>query len=464
MTVCHFHKLPNELLVQVFADIADLQAAPASTANFMLEPSAGLAKASRTPLKDLSLVCRRWRIVMLPILFRYACVALDTTSLWLRLCIGLSKNIKAHCQKTPRSLSLVKKIDDLAEASVLDKSAAGAEDRALGFEYSSEELQAYPEEYYHWIPSCKGEASRFLEFVERHDLTSVVKGLVVYAHKEIAEDRSNFEQTILYNEVKKLWRQIFRTIELEQLIVAAPPSTMAVLTGSQDDPFDSWLFQMKYHYLRFSRNSTIRSASKPNNSSPSSSPDGCSRETFIYNIRPWTHMAYNEGTSLRAYGHYEYQWKQPPRVLPNLIEWLARERTSPRTPKLETVEYISSFPYATHMRHFVLGVASIPSLRELRVKLANPDLLEDKKLVGKAEPRDVYHEWESCYKLLSHHFLAVAGENAVLTTLDTKHATLKKQVLDCIESRGIVPLSSRVRREEDEKDGIVRWRIAEARQ
>jgi hypothetical protein len=355
----------------------------------------------------------------------------------------------------------VKKIDELTETSMLDTSVEGSANRPLGFEYIEEAERIYPTEYFHWMPSLKGECEQFLEFLRQHDLERVVKSLAVYAHNDVTERRSSFEETILYNQVKSLWRQLFKSMTFDQIIIIAPPSTMATLAGCEEDTWDSWLFQMPYHYLKFAQNSGMAHAQNTTDGPPPSSPKACWREMFLYNVRPWTHMAYNEGTSLRAYSHYEYQWKKPPRVFPNLVKWLVREANSSQACMLQSVEYISLFPYVSHLRNFMLGLASFEHLRELKVKLANPDLLDNSDRMGKAQSSDVYNGWEHCYQLIGHQFLAVAKDGTVFISLDTKLPALKDQVRDRIERRSAAQLAHRLIAEEE--DDVTKWRVAGAK-
>jgi hypothetical protein len=461
MAPCHFNKLPNELLAQIFTEVADFNGAPPSTVSFALEPSLLLTKSPEQPLKISSLVCHRWRKVTLPLLFQHAVVTLDGDAAWLRLCPNLSFYIKTrYRKKTPKMLAVVAKIDSLAESLNLDESDRAVADRPLGFEFMEEDDRTYPAEYFHWLPSVKGKCEEFLAFLEENDLAKVVQTLVVSTPNRVTERQSNFEDTLLFNNMKVLWRHIFKTLDLCQVIVAAPPSTMAALTGCEEDTWDDWLFQMPLHYLKFAIATLPAQHSRGSKTKLPPNQTLCRKETWLHNAKPWAHMAYNEGTSLRAYGHYEYQWKQSPRVLPSLVKWLAREIKTAHPPLVESVEYISLFPYASHVHDFVLWIALLPHLREFKVKLADPDLLDDSKLMGKAQPSDVYSEWEKCYQIISHNFLFVAKDGTVFISNDTKYPALKKQVLENFKRRSIMSLSNRLIVEEE--DDVIRWRVQEA--
>ncbi|KIV99473.1 uncharacterized protein PV09_08893 [Verruconis gallopava] len=458
MDICHIQRLPEELLLQVLAEVADLDGGPPSASRFGLEPSAELTKSANQPLKVFSLVCWRWRNVAKPHLFQYARVCLPCDAGWLRLCTGLSQWIRANCRKTPKMLRLTGKIDNLVQSLTFDSSVDVDADRALGFEFMPQGEDVWPTEYYHWMPTAKTDVAQFLNFVQRNNLVEKIKSLVVFAHKSLNEKRSSHEESIIYDEVKTMWSEIFKALPLQRVLVVAPPSTMAVLSGGTDRAWDSWLFQMPYHYLEFSSPQDSTDEVDHTDASLPRRPQGRSFETLLCNIRPWTHMAYNEGTALRGYGQYEYQWKKLPYVFPSLIEWLVKERNSARTPKIRTIEYISLFPYASHLRNFVLGLASMEHLRELKVKLAEPDLLENAELMGKAQPSDAYNEWDHCYRIIGHHFLALAQPGTTFISADTRFAALKSQIQDCIERRSVVPLAHRLVMEE-KGDGTIIWKV-----
>jgi hypothetical protein len=450
MSSAAIDKLPNELLFQVFSDVTDIHRAPPSAVNFSLQPSADLTSAADQPLKTISLVCRGWRDAIIPTLFKHARVTIDRHPRWLRLCTGLSKQLKSNYKKTPRSIDLIRQIDRLAQ----DVECTD-EKRVLGLSFVVDDYESLPGEYLHWLPSLQLEAASFLEFLETRNLARKVKTLVVMAHNDLTDNRSSFEDSLIHREVKALWREVFRRLSFNEITVAAPPSTMAALSGAGDRDWDSWLFRMPYHYLKLSKNGSTKDESTP--SSPAS--PGCrGRETFLYNIASWDRMAYNEGTCLRGYGHYEYHWKTPPRILETLIQWLVKERMSPRTPKIQAVDYICSFPYASHVAKIAYALLNLKHLREFHVKLADPDLLDDAELLGKAQPSDVYAEWQFSYANLVHHFMAKAPNGTILTSCDTKHATLKDQVHQSVQAKCqtfVPPLRLTLH----EQDGISTWTV-----
>ena len=405
MATCCINDLPTELLLQILDDVTDPNGRPPSDVNFSLEPSANLTKSASRPLKTLSLVSKRWREAVLPSLFRHASVTFSAGPWGSKSCSSLRTDLQQSSQ-SPHS------------------------------------------------PPQEGEINQFLDFLTLFGLLAKVRTLVVYASEGIPSERSNHEQSLFLAEVKSFWRIVFRKLSLEQIIVAAPPSLMIALSGAIDHRWDEWLFKMPWHYLRLSRNastSNLASTSFPRD------PGTPVRETFLYNIAPWDHMAYNEGTHLRGYGHYEYQWTVPPAIFINLLDWLAKEKSCLRTPTIESVEYICAYPYSKHIFSLAQALAKQKTVRELKVKLADPDLLSIPELIGKGQPSDVYSEWEECYHHIARTFLAPADRETKLIAEDWRHATLRDQVQRCIERRTLMPHTYDPVLEEE--DGVMTWTV-----
>lgn len=122
--------------------------------------------------------------------------------------------------------------------------------------------------------------------------------------------------------------------------------------------------------------------------------------SLIY-IRPWTHMAVNEGSFLEAYSTYEYFHKNPPGILASVGRAFRLEM------EMWSVAYKAVFPFGNHIgspldRITYKGNSS--NVRRLYVKLApNPDdtILDDPAQVGKADIADCWREVESAYRFLT---------------------------------------------------------------
>jgi hypothetical protein len=343
--------------------------------------------------------------------------------------------------KTKEIIEIIEKID----SSIGDEDDTAPLHRVLNLHYLAKVDRSIPSQFLYWVPSQTSDVEAFLNFVRLHNFSSKVKSLVILSHRELNDDRSGTEDSVIYREVKTLWRSIFTTLSPNDIVVAAPPSTMAALSGGQARDFDGWLFQMPYHYLRL-RKRSCDFAECEDHGTPG--PIRRAKEVFLFNMHPWTYIGYNEGTFLRAYGHYEYQWKKAPYVFPSLLERLMKEQNSWRAPRIEKVEYIAIYPYASHVEYVTSALGRSNSIRELKVKFADPDLLGDTELMGKAQPSDLYEEWSHCYRRIDHDFLRKGCEGAVLISQDTKHTMLRDQV---------GKLARRMGWEPEEQDGVEVW-------
>ena len=67
-------KLPEELLLHVFNY---LESTPPSEVKIRHEPSLELTRSSKTTLKDVSTISKRWRRIVLPLLFKHARLRID---------------------------------------------------------------------------------------------------------------------------------------------------------------------------------------------------------------------------------------------------------------------------------------------------------------------------------------------------------------------------------------------------
>jgi len=303
--------------------------------------------------------------------------------------------------------------------------------------------------YSYWVPAEWDEVQRFVEFLVTNDLLKFVKNLLVYARKGVEKIRTSSMETLIIQETKNLWRKIFSTINPRQLIIVAPPSTMAILAGSDDGEWDSWLFDMRCHYLKLSTPlGSSHEASGEAYSSTPTTPTGRSCQRFVYNIRPWTHVCYNEGTAIKGYGHYEYQWKKMPAILPNLMEWIAKGQD----PQVQSLNYTSLFPYRSHLKDILHPLERLPHFREFRTKLADPDLLDDKERLGKAQPSDLYREWENCHSAVGEWLASMRG-GTVYSTADTDNPNLEALVV-----KNVGETSHRVPRPLlEKKEDPLRW-------
>jgi hypothetical protein len=422
----HFTKLPNELLLQVFGYIADLNGDPPSMLRFTFEPSLELTRSAIQPLKTLSLVCQRWRHILLANVFRHARVTLMRRPCWVCLCTPLetkfeSKGIqgRSHHSNCP-----IKGIHASVESSPDRAKTSKYPEYPIDLEHveSDENRQ-----FMHWPPAMRSEVDAFIAFARRKELLLEIKSLVLQTDQELTTRLTGAEETIIVREIGFLWKTFLATFNLSRLVIVAPPSTMAALTSSRDSP-DTWAFEMPLHYLSFSTEDQggkdtglIPSRTGPSDFGTAAiSQENPRRQVHAspHNLHPWRKMAYNEGTMLPGYAHYEWQTKLPPRILPCLLNFMSRESKLDRSPKLQSFEYISNFPYSYHIEDVMGELNHFHGIRLLKVKLAELDYLDDNSQIGKGLRSDVWKEWEDSYKKVVTHFIKGAETGTVFEIVD----------------------------------------------
>jgi hypothetical protein len=416
--------LPTELIRQIFSTVANFDAPPPSAEKFCEEPSPELTRSTNKPMKALSWVCHRWRDIILPELFKYSRVSLNCDSQWLSLSAELAQHLQ--CDRSARARDLIREIQATQAHQLIT---------AMPFKYiapGDEYMQKIPCNHYHWVPSSRGNVDSFLQFIEKYELTSRVKSLVVYTEQEVERYRENIEEVLAVREIATMWRNVFHCIDPERVVIAAPPSTLAALASSREDSMDTWAFEMTLHYLCFSTTSPYEdllaestrplssaSAVSGSASTPPSPTSVVKSPTCILNMRRWRDIAYNEGTMIKGYSHYEYQWKCPPRILPVILLWLSKEpATSPHTPQILSVQYTSLFPYTEHINTIARILSSLPSLRYFDVKLASTKLLDDKMIVGRAQMSDVWSNWKDSYRFIWSCWLRTAPVGTIFRSRD----------------------------------------------
>ncbi|TLD29702.1 hypothetical protein E2P81_ATG05996 [Venturia nashicola] len=314
----------------------------------------------------------------------------------------------------------------------------------MGLEYVEDDdsdLLSLPNEYLHWLPSVRGEVEIFIEFVKEKGLQADIKSLVLQADQESTSHPTAIEQKMIAREVNLMVETLLETFSLDRLVIAAPPSTMAALTSTRDSP-ETWAFDVPLHYLCFSidRWKTKRPAD--------CSDSSCSNASTSYqkpvqprphNFLPWTHITYNEGTMLPGYAHYEWNFNRPSFILPTLLNLINCEPNHNRSPKITSLTYISNFPFANHVKDIADQFANLKWLREVKVKFAEMDFLDDGNgRLGRGQMSDVWKEWEDSYKHIIRYFLLNAKPGTVVECFDTVHTRLFEDVDKIMKDNSLI--------------------------
>lgn len=388
-------RLPDELLLQIFSHL-DLKTATApSIERFDDEPSITLTCSTDTPIKNLSQVSRRWRSILLPVLFAYSRLHLPSCKRWLVYSTKLQRHIFFHVKGRPKRSAheddVIQDVENFVHG--LPCNATLRPGLAVCYiEDADHYLKDSPEECKIWAPSPRGTVDEYLAFLRKNGMERHVRSLVIQSDFPYPDDASTLELNCANLEVQHLWRAIFSTVDPSRVVIAAPPSIMASLTESRMGTRDAWMFEMPMHYLEIDKpeSETVRATLK--DPSPPPSPP---YHVNLFNHGPWTRLAYNEGSSVPCYAVYEYFNHSAPRILQHILLWLAKDAPhNPRATKLNSLKYVSIFPFGRHVWQTLEPINRMPSLNSLVLKLApspDSDVLDDGRM-GRSDRNDCWQE------------------------------------------------------------------------
>ncbi|KAH0383958.1 hypothetical protein KCU92_g4870, partial [Aureobasidium melanogenum] len=272
-----------------------------------------------------------------------------------------------------------------------------------------------------WTTTLNEQLSSLFAFLESPNNGSAshgVQSLIIVATGELSKNDLDYirDEVHCLIATTAFWNLLFEKLDPARVSVLAPPSTLACLLGCSMNMLDAWAFPGMAMQLvsvwKEPRPVEVADQSR----SPSENyydmtkpvelvmePNEYGRpalSSLIY-IRPWTHLAVNEGSFLEAYSTYEYFHKNPPGILASVGRAFRLEM------EMWSVAYKAVFPFGNHIgspldRITYKGNSS--NVRKLYVKLApDPDdtILDDPTQVGKADIADCWREVESAYRFLT---------------------------------------------------------------
>jgi hypothetical protein len=386
--------LPNELFIQIASHL-DIEAP--SITKFAHEPSAHLTESKTTPLKQLSLVSWRWRKITLPILFHYSRVPLDKEPKWVPIDARLVDSMQTQLSTlSNHEFQIYHKMRSKFKSSSEFAYNDEFDDLLINLCWIQDGdgfLRTVP--HILWIPHLPKLFDDFARFVAQYNLKHHVKSVVVHTDKEYELRHVRTADAPLARAVVDMWGSIFRHLEPSRVVVAAPPGTLAGLLDTQVLSSDVWAFEMKMHYVELLQSEPSRlEHSKPN----------CRRSDSVITQRPWTHLGYNEGSSITAYSTYEYHLKQSPKILYLILVRLAKA-VKPCC-NITSFSFTGVFPFVTNVTAIVRALHKIPTLKQIRFQLApgaENNVLNDPKRVGRAQRSDFWLEWNESYKVISSY-------------------------------------------------------------
>jgi hypothetical protein len=432
--------LPEEIVLQIFSFI---DSRPPSETQIRLEPSLKFTSRTDHVLKDLSVISKQWRRLIIPSLFRHAHLRLDgpplphwqdCTVCWdfarrqsgLRPATGKSRSSEAsvgyHATMYQHANNWLTAVEDPVNSHWADDVVAqGA--GAAGPAMSPREIFSW------WAPRFYHHLHDFLTFLHQHELTAKVQSFTLTTDEMLPSKldryphRAGTDRDLRYACAAAFWAHLLSVLDLQRIVVAASPADLACLTNSAIDTFGAfrcrftciatadnvrgdWAFgDMSYHILEMRLEG---GAASPLLGKPVlySELDHVPRRypgiagSSVLNLRPWSAVTINEGAFLKAYGTYEYFERGPPTLLYSIKDCLTPRPTYSTSlervsdvplASLKKLTYIGIFPFANHLDFREL----LPQLEELDLQLApvvGSHILDDPGRVGKADLQDCWSE------------------------------------------------------------------------
>jgi hypothetical protein len=377
--------LPNEILFQVLSYLD--HPAPSDT-RLHDQPSATMLASEITPLKDTAWVCKRWRALLLPLLYQHIVWSFDPWDL-------LQLENQSDIPSAIGVLALLRR----------------------------NSLTSYVQSFTMIVG-------------DRPTLTAGSIRLTETGHEK---------QTWFKDDYNWLWRTLFAHLDPARVTFIAPPRILASMLSRMIYLGDAWSFMtMTHHVLSLSIKddkeiwssktaktsspsssasssaalsstspaATQQSAlSKPSTSAPS--PSGENRTPCdLFALRPWNSILVNEGSSTHVYKTYEFFLKRPPSLLPALLgsDDTPPNDTSLLPPSIRDFSYVGIFPLSSH---FATLIQYLPKrLDRLFVQLVpRTDIDPNSEEMRKIDTSDLWMERNTSYSLLMRELFDPAAES-----------------------------------------------------
>jgi hypothetical protein len=420
--------LPEELQLLI---ISFLDSPSPSSRKLRLEPSLSLTDSPDCTVKHLSLVCKRWRRLVLPTLFVYTRLRLDAPpDLGGSTCRACDEAaIFTHAGALSHQPG--SNVDDYhaemvsaALAQCNDSLRAGRSDdeaQQMGEIAFATKERLLPSTALAWIPRFYHPMLEFIHFLQDHDLKKIVDSFLLYTDQMLGEKLHRFPHEVADKDWRfpasaAFWAHLLAVIDPSTVTILAPPIDLACLTNCAIDTFGDWAFsEMDFHILSLRQSSprSPQNASRiPTYSSlqpiPTTYP--AIAPSSVLTLRPWTHLSLNEGPFLKAYGTYEFFERGPPSLVYSIKDSILRNRLQPEATwtaskplaskrplsSLTSLDYTAIFPFANHA-DFSPILHQITHLSLQLAPDAQSNILNDRARLGKADLTDCWTELLTTY-------------------------------------------------------------------
>ena len=207
-------ELPEELQLHVFEY---LDSVPPSELKARQEPSLDLTYSINHPLKDISLVCKRWRRIVLPLLYKHACLHLNRPSRpGRRTCSACAAQqaTKPNRNGTPCAADAYHFPD-------------GTTEKAIGMIATATHVTR--------VYDCSRD---FVKFLQSQNITQIVCSVVVSSLRIDYSELESFptiQSKWHYGAAAALWQLVLSVIDPKRVVILAPPTELAWLTNTAVD-------------------------------------------------------------------------------------------------------------------------------------------------------------------------------------------------------------------------------------
>ena len=255
--------------------------------------------------------------------------------------------------------------------------------------------------------------SRLSTFIEKHSLAGELRGLTVYIPLQ-SEVRSHYFQDYLQDVV----RFALEEVNPVSLTLIGSASSLGSLLSIHVSDLDTWAFGERLQILQLKQ---------PLHLARQRGSVDVRAHCSLLQQRPWTDMTLNEGSSLKVYSTYEYQFKKPPSIICWKNDHQSARQFFLLFPQLRHISYMAIFPLPHHIAKFARALWYLPQLVSLFTQFtpasdAQNNILEDASEVGKANISDVWMEAAHACRVLAFE-LKMKGRFSTLrrwTTTDEK--------------------------------------------
>ena len=275
--------------------------------------------------------------------------------------------------------------------------------------------------------------SGFLSFSESHSLSSHVKSLMLYRDpNDQAEDIGVYD----------IWLPMVRIVDSVKspvVTVVLTTSMFAKIVPYKLNFSDLWAFDIPYQILQLQMSPDLAASSQTSRK--------IIKSQNVFEMRNWTHCAFNQGSSINGYSRYEYFLKQAPSIFNPLEHFEFKRVTSGSFKYLTSFDYVAVFPI-NHIQELCMCLNRMKNLKCLRVQLApTPDnnILDDRAALGKCQPGDLWQEFEACYASLADNILEswFTATNFIeeFVSLDYVNPSLR-EIIDRVVGQKLMPWGS----------------------